>query len=179
MARNYGNVKPHVKAAGEIIANRFNIDSLLGWYASTWGEHPKGLAIDFFAGKSTGDQLASYAKANAGQLNVMYIIWWRKIWSVQRASEGWRPYTGTANPHTDHVHVSFYEAGGMPTDPGGPVVERSGDWLNNPLAGLADVAKELGSGAEWITNPRNVQRIGMFILGLGLIVLALLRFVRL
>lgn len=34
-----------------------------------------------------------------------YVIWNRQIWSVARASEGWRPYGG-ANPHTKHMHVS-------------------------------------------------------------------------
>lgn len=171
MARNYGNVKPHVKAAGEMLANRFGVKDLLGWYASTWGEHPKGLAVDFFVGKSQGDQLASYARANAGQLNVTYIIWWRRIWSVQRADEGWRTYTYTGNPHTDHVHVSFAGDGAMPVE---GTVQRSGDWVSNPLAGLTEVAKSLTGAAEWVGDTRNWMRVGWFILGLGLMVFALL-----
>jgi hypothetical protein len=48
--------------------------------------------------------------ANARRLGIMYMIWNRHIWGSYRASEGWRPYTGS-NPHTDHVHISFSWAG--------------------------------------------------------------------
>lgn len=34
-----------------------------------------------------------------------YVIWNRQIWSVARAPEGWRAYSGP-NPHTKHMHVS-------------------------------------------------------------------------
>lgn len=36
---------------------------------------------------------------------VKYVISRRKIWSLARDREGWRPYNG-ANPHTGHTHVS-------------------------------------------------------------------------
>jgi hypothetical protein len=48
--------------------------------------------------------------AMARRLGVMYIIRTRRIWGSYRAAEGWRPYVG-ANPHTDHVHISFSWAG--------------------------------------------------------------------
>jgi hypothetical protein len=48
--------------------------------------------------------------AMARRLGVMYIIHNRRIWGSYRAAEGWRPYVG-ANPHTDHVHLSFSWAG--------------------------------------------------------------------
>lgn len=38
---------------------------------------------------------------------VRYLIWNRRIWSRERASEGWRPYGGS-NPHTSHLHVSVF-----------------------------------------------------------------------
>lgn len=37
---------------------------------------------------------------------IKYAIWDRRIWSREKASQGWRPYTG-ANPHTKHMHVSI------------------------------------------------------------------------
>lgn len=40
---------------------------------------------------------------------VRYLIWRRRIWSRERAAEGWRPYTGT-NPHDKHCHVSCYRS---------------------------------------------------------------------
>ena len=49
-----------------------------------------------------------YAKAR--RLGIQYLIWNHKIWGSYSASSGWRKYTG-ANPHTDHVHISFTWAG--------------------------------------------------------------------
>lgn len=53
--------------------------------------------------------------ADAGQLaealklhkdpRVKYVIWNRRIWSLARDAEGWRPYNGPS-PHTHHCHVS-------------------------------------------------------------------------
>jgi endonuclease/exonuclease/phosphatase family metal-dependent hydrolase len=61
------------------------------------------------AGRAKGDALAEYAKANADQLGIDYIIWWQRIWSSQRPGEGWRPMadrgSATAN-HRDHVHIN-------------------------------------------------------------------------
>lgn len=107
-----GPVKPYVAAAAAEIGPRFNIKTIYGWAPGLY-EHPKGRALDFMIdtpglGKPVGDALAAYVLANAARLNVMYVIWNRRvIWMTgPRASEGWHAYTGT-NPHTDHVHVSF------------------------------------------------------------------------
>ena len=58
---------------------------------------------------STGDAIAAYVRANAAALGVTEVIWEQKIWTTQRASEGWRWMSNrgsaTAN-HYDHVHVT-------------------------------------------------------------------------
>jgi hypothetical protein len=60
-----------------------------------------------------GDQIAQWIQSNHHALNVTYIIWAGKIWSPDRAAEGWRPYghpTGAGDLtslHYDHVHVSL------------------------------------------------------------------------
>lgn len=41
---------------------------------------------------------------------IMYLIYNRRIWNTR--SKVWQNYTGE-NPHTDHVHFSFSEAGAM------------------------------------------------------------------
>lgn len=44
------------------------------------------------------------------RLQVRYVIWDGKIWSVARSSEGWCTYTcgsGVTGGHYDHVHVSI------------------------------------------------------------------------
>lgn len=47
---------------------------------------------------------------------VDYLISNGRIWSLARASEGWRPYTGS-NPHTGHGHISVRDSGRHDTSP--------------------------------------------------------------
>lgn len=68
------------------------------------GQHPSA------AQKEQGWKLANWLKKYADKLDVRYVIWQGKIWSVARASEGWRNYTaggGVTGGHYDHVHVSI------------------------------------------------------------------------
>jgi hypothetical protein len=83
------------------------------------GEHPLGRACDFSAAaggfqnvdarggdRTYGDNLAAYLVRNADRLGVMYVIWYRQIWSP---ATGWRAYSGRGAPnatHTNHVHLS-------------------------------------------------------------------------
>lgn len=81
-----------------------------GWDAH--GEHSSGKALDIMTSdKGLGDEIAAYLQAHASELNVYDVIWWDRIWTPERASEGWRYYgdhgSATAN-HMDHVHVSVY-----------------------------------------------------------------------
>ncbi len=77
------------------------------------GDHGTGQALDImvYSNSTLGQQIADYVQANASALGVSEILWAQHIWTVQRASEGWRwfPDRGsvTAN-HYDHVHVSVY-----------------------------------------------------------------------
>lgn len=62
------------------------------------------------AQKEQGWKLANWLKKYASKLDVRYVIWQGKIWSVARSSEGWRNYTagsGVTGGHYDHVHVSM------------------------------------------------------------------------
>lgn len=90
-------------------------------------------ALDFMTkSKSQGDSAAAYMRANAKRLNIMYLIWWKRIWSVARNGEGWRNYTRYGNStdpsqqHYNHVHASTYKNGGY-----------TGDGNPDDLAGLA------------------------------------------
>ncbi|MFC7529548.1 coiled-coil domain-containing protein [Actinoplanes sp. GCM10030250] len=83
------------------------------------GEHPKGRACDFAADKSGfggdatgasktyGNNLANYFINNAEKLDVLYVIWFRRIWLP---SSGWKSYSGAggdpSSDHTNHVHLS-------------------------------------------------------------------------
>ncbi|MER7004417.1 hypothetical protein ABT297_15415 [Dactylosporangium sp. NPDC000555] len=98
-----------------------------GRFVSCWRppgepyEHPKGRACDFAAdpkgfggvadgtSKEYGTQLATWLVRNAERLGVMYVIWFRQIWTP---AAGWHTYeSGKGDPssdHTNHVHMSIY-----------------------------------------------------------------------
>ena len=71
-------------------ADRARADELLAWLLATDGHGNR--------------------HANARRLGVMYIIFDHRIWGAYQAGDGWRAYAG-ANPHTDHVHISFSRDG--------------------------------------------------------------------
>jgi hypothetical protein len=79
-----------------------------GWAART--EHDTGNAIDVmvYGDKALGDRIAAWAQAHAAELDLFDILWWHRIWTPVRASEGWRTFSdrgsATAN-HMDHVHL--------------------------------------------------------------------------
>jgi peptidoglycan DL-endopeptidase CwlO len=82
-------------------------------------EHPKGRACDFsaqvkgFGGvaaggdKIYGSNLAAFLVRNAGNLAVLYVIWFKQVWTP---SAGWHSYSGQCGDpscdHTNHVHLS-------------------------------------------------------------------------
>lgn len=103
------------------------------WDAHAWNptsDHPKGRACDFtvtkpgtFAGGSERDNgwaVANWLRANAGPLQVKYLIWQGRYWAPGVKDQGgsWgTPYTGggvynvrdATGGHFDHVHTSFRE----------------------------------------------------------------------
>lgn len=74
-------------------------------------DHPSGRALDImvYTNASLGQRIADWSQANATSLNLEYVIWNQRIWSVARQSEGWRYMADrgsiTAN-HRDHVHIT-------------------------------------------------------------------------
>lgn len=96
----------HAREATIWLAERFGITDVGGVRPDPIRGHPDGLAADFMTRNGTG--LAEFARANHEALGgVDQVIWNRKIWTLERADEGWRDYTGTDNPHTDHVHIKW------------------------------------------------------------------------
>ncbi len=103
------------------------------WDAHAWNptsDHSRGQACDFmvtepgtFAGGAERDHgwaVANWLRANAGALQVKYLIWQGRYWdpSVQESGGEWgRRYTGggvynvrtATGGHYDHVHASFRE----------------------------------------------------------------------
>lgn len=82
-------------------------------------EHPKGRACDFsvrnsgFGGAAVGaerlygNNLTAFFVRNASRIGVLYVIWYKQIWSP---AVGWRAYGGAygdpSSNHTNHVHLS-------------------------------------------------------------------------
>jgi hypothetical protein len=98
-------------AVHRAVCNAFPSVTSYGGVRGGGGAHGSGRALDIMVTGGTGDQVANYVRANAGALGVSEVIWEQKIWTVQRAGEGWRWMSdrgsATAN-HYDHVHVTVY-----------------------------------------------------------------------
>jgi hypothetical protein len=100
-------ITPNAVALHRAVCAQFpQVTTYGGWRAD--GEHSDGRAIDIMVSGSAGQQIADWVRANASALHVFDVIWAQHIWTVQRASEGWRSMSDrgsvTAN-HYDHVHV--------------------------------------------------------------------------
>lgn len=81
---------------------------------TTWSVHATGRAVDLKANahdpweKATADAYAAFLIRHAVTLQVQYLIWNRRSWSLAR---GWRTYSGVS-PHEDHIHVELNLDGG-------------------------------------------------------------------
>ena len=122
-----GDVPAHTVTVANTLGQRFGIATVGGYRSGDTDPvgHTAGLALDFMIddiphGADTGTALARYIKTHADQIGVAYVIWQQRIWSVQRADEGWRVMSDRGNPtdnHMDHVHLSLTgEVGSMPVD---------------------------------------------------------------
>jgi hypothetical protein len=84
--------------------------SAYGGY-SPRGEHYDGRAVDIMVSGSYGQQIADWLVANASALQVRDVIYAQRIWTPDRAAEGWRFMEDRGSPtanHFDHVHVAVY-----------------------------------------------------------------------
>ncbi|MBE4696194.1 M23 family metallopeptidase [Brevibacterium casei] len=91
----------------------------------TKSEHPIGRACDVAFGNAIGQyptpaqleygwQVTDWLQEHAEILGVEYLIWQGKIWSLPRADEGWRDYSGggmhdpgnVTGGHFDHLHIT-------------------------------------------------------------------------
>jgi hypothetical protein len=82
-----------------------------GTFGNSIGTAAKGQALDL------GWEVTNWLKDHAQELDVEYLIWQGRIWSVERDSEGWRQYDGgdmfdpdtVTGGHYDHVHFTVQE----------------------------------------------------------------------
>jgi uncharacterized protein YgiM (DUF1202 family) len=84
--------------------------------AGVFTDHSTGRALDLMipnyrsaSGKALGYKVAAWAKANARDLGINYVIWNQHIWNVQRNGEGWRYMADRGDDssnHKNHVHIT-------------------------------------------------------------------------
>lgn len=103
-------------------------------------------AGDFYHQPKIGADAGKLAEAlkAAKDPRVKYVIWNRRIWSLARDYEGWRPYNG-ANPHTGHVHVS---------------VSSSKSRYDNTSAWKITTTPPKGTKPVTVTDPEDVDEYG-------------------
>lgn len=131
-----GPVAPQTAVVANTLGPMFDVAVVGGFRPGDPQDHGVGLALDFMVDRATGDALAAYAQGQAGALGVKYLIWYQRIWSPERADEGWRPMADRGSPtqnHLDHVHVSLTGAA-------------AGDGGASPCAGQAGVGPVSLSG---------------------------------
>lgn len=76
---------------------------------SYYSSHSYGKGIDVMVYGPRGWDVANLMREHADELRVTEIIYERRIWTKQRASEGWRWMSDRGNAtanHYDHVHLS-------------------------------------------------------------------------
>jgi hypothetical protein len=107
--RTWG-LREHAAWSTRVIKPRYRVRTVHGYRASNSSDHGHRLAADFMVGPAKGDRVAKFSRKHHRQLNISYVIWDQRIWSVERARDGWRLMadagSATAN-HKDHVHVSY------------------------------------------------------------------------
>lgn len=103
------NLKPQTVRLYRAVCHAFPVVKEYGGWAPRT-EHNTGNAIDVmvYGDKALGDRIAAWAQAHAAELDLYDILWYHRIWTPVRSSEGWRTFadrgSATAN-HMDHVHL--------------------------------------------------------------------------
>jgi hypothetical protein len=79
-------------------------------------DHNLGLAVDLTHDPKHGIDCVDFFQKLKEDKRVKYLIFKGKIWSVERANEGDREYTGS-NKHNKHLHISINENMAKDTSP--------------------------------------------------------------
>ena len=72
-------------------------------------DHNEGNAFDLTHDPENGVDCHFFSELALLDFRVTYVIWNKRIYNVDMAEKGWRPYKGK-NGHTHHMHVSVKAA---------------------------------------------------------------------
>jgi len=109
-SRTWG-LRKHAAWSTRVVKQRYAVGTIGGYRASS-GDHGDRLAADLMvhSNATKGEKIARFARKHHRQLNITYVIWYQRIWSVARAGDGWRRMSDLGNVtanHKDHVHISY------------------------------------------------------------------------
>lgn len=187
-----GGPQPGTQALMDALLAAYTGSASMGIYAnrnvrggSSLSLHAEGRAGDFApVNKAQGDQVAEFIRVHYRELGIQELIWWHRIFTAERADEGWRNYTGV-NPHEDHVHFGqvpgaasgltaaqasiIVGAGAVTTTlPGGGY--SGGNVQAAPLMTAANWQQEGDPDSNLLTGPRALMNDESFLPWLGTMV---------
>lgn len=120
------NLTPRTELMRQTVIEEFGEGPAVGCYrphdgGPIFGEHPLGRACDFMMTNDgvmppqdeidRGWDISEWARENAEEYGVMYVIYRQQIWDVRRGDTDWRPMSDRGNiteNHFDHVHISMF-----------------------------------------------------------------------
>ncbi|MDS1272515.1 hypothetical protein RIF23_19690 [Lipingzhangella sp. LS1_29] len=120
------NLTPRTELMRQTVIEEFGEGPGVGCYrphdgGPIYGEHPLGRACDFMMTNDgvmppqdeidRGWAISEWARENAEEYGVMYVIYRQQIWDVRRGDTDWRPMSdrgSITDNHFDHVHISMF-----------------------------------------------------------------------
>ena len=106
---NVGGMTPNAIAVINAVKKQFPGSGPFGGFrAGDPGDHGSGHAVDIMCSTAEGNEIASFLQANAGALNIKYLIWRQRIWNPGGTWEAMADRGSPTANHYDHVHVSVY-----------------------------------------------------------------------
>jgi hypothetical protein len=106
---NVGGMTPNAIAVINAVKAEFPGSGPFGGYRPGDPlDHGTGHAVDIMCGTAEGNEIASFVQANAGALNVKYVIWRQRIWYPGGSWQGMEDRGSATANHYDHVHVSVF-----------------------------------------------------------------------
>lgn len=90
------------------IVAQFGQLNMGGYRAGDSGDHGAGRAVDVMVDSATGDAVAAFLQAHAGELNINYLIWQQRIWYPGGGWQWMADRGSITENHYDHVHISVY-----------------------------------------------------------------------